>query len=416
MHNKKLVFTVFLLATAAHFAVSQNNTNSPYTRFGYGEISDATATELRGMGGVSLGNRSQNTINSVNPASYTSVDSLTFMFDIGAGMRYSHFSDLNNSKNTLNANLEYITMRFPLAKWLGFSAGLQPYSLVGYNFSQSDSLNIPRNSPAENPYKVGYQQTFSGAGGMSQLYGGLSASLFNHVSVGVNAYYLFGDASHYRTLTFGATSGFGSSLYTNQIKASDFKFRYGLQLYNTFADKHDVTLGLIYEAKDKLNGEFTSTLNGDTIKNIKGFELPQTLGVGLAYTLDKKLTIGVDYTRQNWGDALYFGKTDSLVNTSKIAIGAEYIPNPSGRVRYSDHIRYRVGFSTTNQYYRFGSTQPANFVLSVGVGLPTKTGKSIMNASLEYGKIGSASFLREDYLKLTFSASINEFWFFKPKL
>ena len=416
MHNKKLVFTVFLLATAAHFAVSQNNTNSPYTRFGYGEISDATATELRGMGGVSLGNRSQNTINSVNPASYTSVDSLTFMFDIGAGMRYSHFSDLNNSKNTLNANLEYITMRFPLAKWLGFSAGLQPYSLVGYNFSQSDSLNIPRNSPAENPYKVGYQQTFSGAGGMSQLYGGLSANLFNHVSVGVNAYYLFGDASHYRTLTFGATSGFGSSLYTNQIKASDFKFRYGLQLYNTFADKHDVTLGLIYEAKDKLNGEFTSTLNGDTIKNIKGFELPQTLGVGLAYTLDKKLTIGLDYTRQNWRDALYFGKTDSLVNTSKIAIGAEYIPNPSGRVRYSDHIRYRVGFSTTNQYYRFGSTQPANFVLSVGVGLPTKTGKSIMNASLEYGKIGSASFLREDYLKLTFSASINEFWFFKPKL
>ena len=237
---------MFLLAASAHFAVSQNNTNSPYTRFGYGEISDGAATELRGMGGVSLGNRSQNTINSVNPASYTSVDSLTFMFDIGAGMRFSHFSDLNKSKNTLNANLDYMTMRFPLAKWLGFSAGLLPYSLVGYNFGQTDSISIPRNSPAEDPYKVGYQQSFTGSGGISQLYGGLSVGLFNHISLGVNAYYLFGDASHYRTLAFGSSSGFGTSFYTNQIKASDFKFRYGLQVYNTFADKHVVTLGLTY--------------------------------------------------------------------------------------------------------------------------------------------------------------------------
>ncbi len=407
---------MFLLAASAHFAVSQNNTNSPYTRFGYGEISDGAATELRGMGGVSLGNRSQNTINSVNPASYTSVDSLTFMFDIGAGMRFSHFSDLNKSKNTLNANLDYMTMRFPLAKWLGFSAGLLPYSLVGYNFGQTDSISIPRNSPAEDPYKVGYQQSFTGSGGISQLYGGLSVGLFNHISLGVNAYYLFGDASHYRTLAFGSSSGFGTSFYTNQIKASDFKFRYGLQLYNTFADKHDVTLGLIYENKDKLNGEFTSILNGDTLRNVKGFELPQTLGVGLSYTFNKKLTVGFDYTQQKWGDAMFFGKTDSLVNTSKIAIGAEYIPNPAGRVKYSDHIRYRIGFSSANQYYRLGNSQPNNFIVSAGVGLPTKTSKSMINVSLEYGKIGSSSLLREDYLKLTFSASINEFWFFKPKL
>lgn len=416
MHSSKILFAVILLISASQLAVSQNNTNSPYTRFGYGEISDGTATEIRGMGGVSLGNRSQNTINSVNPASYSSVDSLTFMFDLGAGMRYSHFSEKNQSKNTLNANLEYITMRFPLAKWLGFSAGLLPYSFAGYNFSQSDSLTIPRNSPAEDPYKVGYQQSFSGSGGISQLYGGLSVALFNHISIGVNAYYLFGDASHYRALTFGTSSGYNSSLFTNQIKASDFKFRYGLQLYNTFADKHDVTLGLIYENKDKLNGEFTSTLNGDTIKNIKGFELPQTLGVGLTYTFNKKLTVGADFTQQKWGDALFFGKTDSLVNTSKLAVGAEFIPNPSGRVRYSDHIRYRIGFSTVNQYYKMGSSQPNNFTVSVGVGLPTRTGKSIMNASLEYGKIGSSTLLREDYLKLTFSTSINEFWFFKPKL
>ena len=137
MHSSKILFAVILLISASQLAVSQNNTNSPYTRFGYGEISDGTATEIRGMGGVSLGNRSQNTINSVNPASYSSVDSLTFMFDLGAGMRYSHFSEKNQSKNTLNANLEYITMRFRLLNGL---VSAQDFCLIRSQDTTSVSL------------------------------------------------------------------------------------------------------------------------------------------------------------------------------------------------------------------------------------------------------------------------------------
>lgn len=413
MQYRKLFFAAILLISTAQFAVSQNNTNSPYTRFGYGDITESTATELRGMGGVSIANRSSNTINSVNPASYSSVDSLTFMFDLGASARLTRFSDVNNSNNTFNGNLEYLTMRFPIAKWLGFSAGMQPFSLVGYNFSQRDSLVIP----SVTDKKIGYQQSFNGTGGLSQIYAGLSLNLFNHVSLGANAYYVFGDASHFAIQNFENSTGYNPSYYNNKIKVNDFKFRYGLQVYNTFAKKHDVTLGLIYENKNTLNGKFSATLNNDTIKNIGGFELPSTFGAGLTYTYNKKLTVGFDYVQQNWGDALFFGKTDSLVNTSKYAVGLEYIPNPESRLKYSDLIRYRVGFSTSNQYYKVDNVlQPRNFIVTAGVGFPTRTGKSIFNVALEYGKIGSPNRLREDYLKVTFSASINEYWFFKPKL
>lgn len=412
MQTHKL-FLAFILLTLSSLSISaQNNTNSPYTRFGYGDISEGTAIELKGMGGVGLANRSFNTINSANPASYTSVDSLSFMFDVGTGARYSRFSDTKSSNNTFNANLEYITMRFPLSKWMAVSAGMLPYSLVGYNFSQSDSLSIP----SETGKKISYAQSFSGAGGFSQIYGGLSLKFFNHIAIGANAYYVFGETSNYNVQSFGSTS-YNSSVYTNQIKASDLKLRYGLQAFNTFAKKHEIAIGLIYENKNNLDGNFTATLNSDTIRSVSGFELPQTLGGGIAYTYNKKLTLGVDYTRQNWGDALYFNKKDSLVNTSKLAVGLEYIPDPAGRTKYSDLIRYRVGFNTSNQYYKVrGNEQPRNFVFSVGVGLPTRTGKSMMNIALEYGKIGSASLLREDYVKLSFAASINEFWFFKPKL
>lgn len=413
MQKYKLVVLSILLS-AVHLTLSaQNNTNSPYTRFGYGDITESTATELKGMGGVSLANRSHNTINSVNPASYSSVDSLTFMFDMAAGTRYSHFSDNQNSHTTFNANLEYLSMRFPLTKWMAVSAGMQPFSLIGYNFNQSDSLVIS----SESDKKIGYNQTFNGSGGFSQVYGGISMKFFDHIAVGANAYYIFGESLNISALSFGGLAGYNNSVFTNQIKANDYKFRYGLQAYNTFAKKHDVTLGLIYEHKSKLNGSYTSMLNADTIRHLGGFELPQTMGAGLSYKYNNSLTVAADYTMQNWGDALYFGKTDSLVNTRKLAVGMEYTRNPNSWRRYSDLIRYRAGFSTGNQYYRVGSQSPMNnFTFSLGAGFPTRTGKSMMNFALEYGRIGSTSMLREQYVKLTFGASINEYWFFKPKL
>lgn len=415
MYNKKIFFAAFFILSTIQLSVSQNNTNSPYTRYGYGDITESTATELRGMGGVSLANRSKNTINSLNPASYSSVDSLTFMFDIAGGARYSRFSDKSTSSKTFNSNLEYITIRFPLAKWLGFSAGLQPYSFVGYNFSQSDSISMPV-AAGEDAKNIHYTQLFNGTGGFSQLYTGLSANLLNHVSIGVNAYYLFGDASNYRNLIFSNTTDYTSTVYNNNTHASDFRLRYGIQVYNTFNKKHNVTLGAIYENKTNLNGEFSATLNDTVLTSEKRFELPQTFGVGLNYIYDNQLTVGVDYKTQAWKNALYMGKTDSLVNVSQLSLGAEYIPNPRGR-KYTDRIRYRIGLNTSNPYYKLGTKkQPNNFVFSLGIGFPVHNEKTMINTSLEYGKIGSGSLLREDYLKLTFSASINEFWFMKRKL
>ncbi|NLO70333.1 MAG: hypothetical protein GX102_05200 [Porphyromonadaceae bacterium] len=413
MLNKNIFIAVILLISAAQLAVGQNNTNSPYTVFGFGELSEGEATELRGMGGVGIGNRSKNTINVLNPASHSSVDSLTFMFDVGAGTRYSRFSDNNSSSQTFNANLEYLTLRFPVSKWLGFSAGLLPYSFVGYNFYQSDSIQIPQS--VGDPRKVGYIRSYNGSGGVSQLYGGLSVKFLNHIALGVNTYYMFGDAKNDRSLVYSKNI-FPSSHYKNSLKVSDVRFRYGLQLYNTFAEKHHVSLGVIYENKSQLKGTFTSQLNRDTTNLNKGFELPQVIGAGINYTFDKKLTVGVDFLQQNWGDVLFFNKKDSLLNRTKIAVGAEYMINPSGR-KLSDRLKYRVGFNTSNQYYKVDNqAQPNDFVVSFGVGIPTRTGKSWINTALEYGKIGTSTSLREDYLKFTLSASIDEIWFFKPKL
>jgi hypothetical protein len=67
-----------------------------------------------------------------------------------------------------------------------------------------------------------------------------------------------------------------------------------------------------------------------------------------------------------------------------------------------------------------GVTPPENFEITGGLGLPlynkTTNSISMLNVSLEYGKIGSTDNLREDYLKLTFNIVFDEHWFFKRKL
>ncbi len=418
MYKNKVLFLVISISLTIQFANSQNNTNSPYTRFGYGDISDNNTGEQRAMGGVSIGSRSQFSINNVNPASYSIVDSTTFMFDIGSSALISRFSDGNKTKATTNANLEYINMQFPLSKTVGFSAGLLPYSFSGYNFYTTGQTTILSNTT---PTNLTYTKLNNGSGGFSQVYTGSSVNFFNHLSIGVNAYYMFGNLNNYRSINFSSTNITGAT-QANSIEVKNFRFRYGAQFYNTFEKKHELTLGFIFEQKGKLNGNYSQITTGvttDTTTNSfssSDFDLPMMYGVGLNYTFDKKISVGMDYSMQEWSKAKYFAKTDSLSNRSKLAVGIEYTPNPVGR-KFADRIRYRAGFNMSDTYYKIDGLKPnKNFGITFGLGLPLRNSNTVINATFEYGKIGGVSKLNEDYLKFTFNAIFNEHWFFKRKL
>ena len=415
MRIKILILFLFLWSVV-FVSVGQNNTNSPYTRFGYGDIHKNAAGEYQAMGGTTMAMRSNRSINPANPASYTAVDSLTFMLDMGISGQLTHFSDASGIKNVGNGNLEYLTIQFPFTRWLACSAGLIPYSFVGYEFAQNNHVLMPSN-PSLAPDTITYTSMFYGTGGVSQVYLGLSFELFKHVSLGANAYYMFGKVNNFRQLSF-ANSEYASVLQENRLTVSDVRFRFGAQFYHTFAKKHYLNLGLAYEFKSKLNGSFSQieTTTSDTTQyGIAGFDIPSYYSAGLAYTYDNRLTIAVDYALQEWSKANYFGRQDSLNNTHQISLGGEYRHNPLGN-KYIDRMAFRVGANVSTPYIKeMGSTQK-NFGITFGIGLPLRTSKTFVNATFEYGKKGSLATLREDYFKLTISASFNELWFFKRKL
>ncbi|MCF8453896.1 MAG: hypothetical protein K9G42_11870 [Pedobacter sp.] len=415
MYFKNQVFLLILILFFVQLSVAQNNTNSPYTRFGLGELIDAYSGEQKSLGGVGFGSRNSGSINAMNPASYSAVDSMTFMFDMGFGGLMSRFTVPTGSNTKYNANLEYVTLQFPVNKWMGISAGMLPYSFTGYQFYRQDSILMPGYKSDTYAY---YNETYAGTGGISQVYAGLGMKFLDHVSVGLNAYYMFGDVINNRSLLY-STTDFKDATQVNSVRVSNFRFRYGLQLFNTFAKKHDVTLGLIYENKAPLNGIFEQrhyAVPADTIVYDDAFDLSNTLGIGLYYTYDNKISLGLDYQYQAWEKARYYGAVDSLNNRSKLSVGLQYIPDPRGK-KYLERVRYRAGFNMSDPYYKIpGVSNVKNIGISFGVGLPLRTGNTMLNATIEYGKSGESSVIREDYLKFTFNAVFNESWFFKRKL
>lgn len=413
MYKNRILLFVCISLFFSTLTFSQNNTNSPYTRFGLGNVSDNANSARRALGGTSIGFRSAKEINTVNPASYSAVDTLSFMFDVGLSAMYSHFSDHSGSVGKFNGNLEYITLQFPVARFLGVSAGLLPYSFSGYSFSNNTKIQIDPQNPADTVWAT---STYGGSGTVSQVYFGVAGKFMKHFSAGINAYYMFGNITNSRTVSY-TTSGYNLTSQDNRISISAFRMRYGLQYFRTLNDRHDISVGVFYENKMNMRGASFSKINTsqvyDTLSNSNYFDLPQSFGIGAYYSFNKQLTVGVDFSFQQWKNAKFFGQTDSLANRWKVSAGIEFVKDANS-YRYSDHLRYRAGLMLSNSYYDInGKFMPLNIGLSVGLGIPMPKSNSMLNASLEYGKIGNRSTMSENYLKLTISATINEFWFFK---
>lgn len=388
-------------------ALAQNATSSPSSRFGYGELNDNVPGAYRAMGGVGVGMRSSKAINSAQPASYTACDSVTFMFDIAGSLLYTNYGDAFGTRNKMNGNLEYVTLQFPIwRRYIAFSAGVTPYSAMGYDFSLTDSVNSDYH----------FTKSYSGAGGFTQVYGGLSFNICDWVALGVNAYYMFGNVTQSRTLTFSESS-LNSVSQSDVLRINSLRLRYGAQFFHTFG-KHTIVLGGVFENKQRFSrSEYTQSETNmlDTVTAMSdAFELPMMYGAGLSYVYDNRLVIAIDYQCQDWSKTLYFNQQEALKNRQRWAAGVEYRHNPISR-QYAERMYWRVGFNYTTSYTQ-GMTRP-DLGVSIGLGFPLRTVGTVINTTFEYGhRGGGTNQLTENYLRFVVNAAIAENWFFKRKL
>ena len=403
---KRLVSFVILSMLMVVGVFAQNATSSPSSRFGYGELNDNLPGAYRAMGGVGMGMRSNKAINPSQPASYTACDSMTFMFDLAGSFLYTNYGDSYGQSNKVNGNLEYMTLQFPIwRQHIAFSAGITPYSAVGYSFSLADSINSDYH----------HTKTYSGEGGFTQVYGGLSFNICDWVALGANIYYMFGDVTQRRSLHF-TNAALDSVSQVDNLNANSLRLRYGMQVFHTFG-KHTINLGAVYEHKQafsRMSYEQLETTTNDTVATMSGgFEMPMMYGVGLSYDYANRLLVGVDYQFQDWAHASYFGEDKGLNSRHRWAVGLEYRNDPTSR-KYVDRMLWRVGANYATSYT--SSYNQPELGVSLGVGLPLRTTGTVINTTLEYGRRGGSNVLTENYLRFVIHVSISEHWFFKRKL
>jgi Outer membrane protein transport protein (OMPP1/FadL/TodX). len=416
----KLGFLIVLLFLIQTRVSAQNTSNSPYTRYGYGQLGNDALGVQRAMGGVGYGIRNPKIINVLNPASFSKVDSMTFMLDVGITGQLGWFKDpqTNSKSRKTNGRLDYVAMQFPVYKSLGVGLGLKPVSTVGYSYGDQTALNEGG---------VYSQRSYSGEGGLNQAYGVLSYELFNRLSLGANVAYLFGDIRHFRSVEFiNAPEAYISSL-KDTMRISGLTYEFGMQYTHPIGKDRKIIVGGVFAPKIALSGkvmksEIKQTTAGTIIdreyeNRSYDFDMPQYYGIGVSYSQENKLMIGADYLYQQWSDAAFMGKTDSLKNRTKIAVGGEFIPDIRSR-NYLSRVRYRLGGHYSDSYIQVQNSGYREYGVGLGFGLPLPGDRSSLNISFDYSMIKPkvSTLIDERYFKLTVSYIFNELWFHKRKV
>ena len=408
----KNIIASSLLVLACITTANAQSSTSPYSKLGYGILSDNATGIQRSMGGVGYAMQNGRQINVMNPASYSQVDSLTFLLDMGMDLTNCWSKEDGKKGYSFGGGLDYITSEFRLAKNLGAAIGVVPFSSVGYSFGGEIDNGT---------------DTRVGAGGLSELFGGLGWEPFKGFSIGANFSYLFGTTTNVTSVTAAS-----STQFTRNMEVRDWNMRAGLQYGFNFSRKSRVVLGATYSPKKALHGTAWATMadvdqdtKQDTVGYMKmkgNYELPTTIGAGLSYTYDNRLNIEVDYTYQQWSKAKYtpinyFEVDDTKWNDRwKVAAGMSYTPNPRGN--YLNRMTYRVGAFYNNDYMNVFGNDVKDYGVGLGFSFPALSGKTLVNLGLEWKHRYTTpkNLINEDYLNITLSVNFNEMWFWKNKI
>ncbi|MBR1882963.1 MAG: hypothetical protein IJ808_08160 [Muribaculaceae bacterium] len=408
--TKRWAVATTLLAMAV-MAQAEGSVTSPYSRTGYGILNDNASGIQRSMGGVGYAMQNGRVINAMNPASYSQVDSLTFLWDVGLDLTNLWSKEGDKTGYNFGGGLDYLTGQFRITKGLGGSVGLVPYSSVGYSFG--------------NEIDDGREYR-SGSGGLLQLYLGAGYEVFKGLSVGANVSYLFGTTSN--TSVAIASS---SSYFQRYMEVRDWNAQFGLQYAHNIGSRDRVVVGVTYQPRKSLHGHTWGTVlntqdtESDTVgySSLKGnYEMPHTVGVGVSYDWHHKLLGELDFTYQNWSDVKYkplegFEASNmTFDNRWKAAAGLQYTPNSRGS--YLGSMAFRVGGYYNHDYMNVNGNNVRDYGATFGVGLPAPGSKTTVNIGFEWKHRYSAptSLIKEDYFNITVSVNVNEMWFWKNKI
>ena len=113
--------------------IAQQNTISPYSSFGIGEVQPQEFSLNNALGGVGAALRTEGYLNPLNPASLSAIN--TTVFEAGIMGTASYLTDNTLSQESFTSTLSHLSLGFPIRDGIAISGGLLPYSFKGFDFT-----------------------------------------------------------------------------------------------------------------------------------------------------------------------------------------------------------------------------------------------------------------------------------------
>ena len=443
-------FSVILIALCFP-AFSQDN--SPYTRFGLGDLVPSTNINTRAMGGISTGYNDYFSINFNNPASYGSFYTIReekskktrwarAILDIGLNFENRTLIAPNTTgKFTVsNALFSHVQVGIPLRNNWGLSFGLRPVSRISYKTIQGGRvLDAVTGLPTADS-----TVTLSEGDGGTYLASLGTGFRIKDFSFGVNGGYLFGKKDYSsRKSVINDTVQYNAGNFQTKTTYGNLYLNAGMQYQVRLDSTTFMTLGAFGNLKQKLSASQdliretyyydpnvgNSRIDSVYEKNgVKGkIEYPASFTAGFMIQRIPALKkggwlIGVDFHQSNWKDYRIYGQADSLRNKWEIRVGGELRPSlEAARKSYFGNVAYRAGFFIGPDYIQVKKKLPL-FGASLGLGLPLRNFNrlnnqvTLINVAFEYIKRGNnENLLKENMFRFSVGFSLSDIWFTKKK-
>lgn len=434
---------------------AQGNSNSPYSRFGVGNLQFQGTVSQSGMGRSGVAAWSTDRINILNSAAMA-FDTITTI-EAGINAEVSKVKSVSLSQSANNAGLSYFSLGFPVYKHsAGMSIGAAPYSLMDFNASEISYPDCDCGST---------RNTFTGEGGINRFYMALgyapfgkkaasfytsenysrwlsendSAAIENDVkkfrfiegfSIGINASWLFGTLDYSRKVDFIDSTNFLSSVKTTSSTIGDIYLSAGMQYHFTTRNGITAGIGISVFPESAVKSTFNSlwvnrTFGGalrDTVEEVTDLKgstvIPLGYAGGILVGKQGQWRFTADYSTQQWSRFQSDFFNGNLKDNYSINAGLEIIPKPKS-LNYFGKVSYRTGFYYHSSALQLNQTVIKDYGISFGFGLPVikkdRVQRSMIQLGIEAGRSGTTKYnlVQQDYIRFHLGIVLNEFWFFK---
>ena len=430
MQIKKYKRVLFVIVCLPIISFAQQNTISPYSAYGIGEVQNQGFALNNSLGGLGVALRSTNFLNPMNPASLSALSQTAF--DAGISGSALFLSDANLSQEYFSSTMSYLSLGFPIKEGFGISGGLLPYTFQGYELKQNFKFSDETDS-------LDYSINHSGSGGLNRVYANIGVELLEGLSVGATGSMIFGTLNQQRDLIFEDEFVLNRRDH-NSYYVRDYTYDVGLQFRKNIVDKY-FTLGLTYCPQFNLNASnkgaiYTYDIESDfeyirdTVQVIgtftNGLILPKSFAAGIALGKTDNWFVSAEYDFKEWSQMRLFGETDENIrNASQYKVGLWWTPNLQDVYNYWSTVQYRVGFNYNTGFLSVSAfdnqeskTDINDLSLSFGLGLPMKRSKTTTNIGVQLGKRGTidSGLVEEKYIKFHVAFTFNDKWFTKRKI